>query len=98
MIERYYRSFTLSRQAAGANVMTEPSYSEVGTYRGFIQPRSGSESTAFNAVDEGYTPVQYGDRVEQDGVTWRVVFATQPTGISAVAHHKEIRLQYVGDQ
>lgn len=87
--------------------MAEPSYSEIGTYRGFIQPRSGSETTAFNAVDERYshrlytevsTPVQYGDRVEQDGVKFRAVFVTQPTGIAGQSHHKEVGLEYVGDQ
>lgn len=105
MIERYYRSFTLQRQSDGATPMSEPSYETLGTYRGYIQPRSGSETTSFSAVDESYryvlytdtsTPVRYGDRVVQDDVTWRAVFATQPAGIAGQAHHKEIGLAYVG--
>jgi hypothetical protein len=105
MIDRYYRPFTLQRQADGATIVSEPSYTTVGTYRGFIQPRSGSETSTFNAVDESYrhvlytaksTPVQYGDRIVQDGVTWRAVFVTQPTGIAGQSHHKEIGLSYVG--
>ena len=105
MIERYYEPFTLSRQADGADLMSEPSYAEVGTYRGFIQPVGGNESSAFNAQAESYshrlytdvsTPVLYGDRITQSGLTWRAVFVSQPEGISGRVHHKEIGIEYVG--
>lgn len=99
-----YRPFTLKRQDTPASAMTEPTYTTVGTYRGFIQPVSGNESTLFSKVDENYshrlytgldTPVEYGDRIEQDGLTWRAVETKQPRGVSAVQHHKEILLEYV---
>jgi len=103
-LDRYYSAFTLQRQSGGVTIVNEPSYSDVGTYRGFIQPRSGSESGAFQALTERYshvlytdtsTPVQFGDRVVQSGVTYRAVFTVQPTGIAGRSHHKEIALQYM---
>jgi len=102
-LESRYRPFTLSRPASAANTVTAPTRTVVGPYRGFIQPRSGQEQQRFNALNEQYThicycpvsvPAQYGDLIEQDGTTWRVVFSVQVTGISSVSHHKELLLRY----
>lgn len=93
----------LSRATAVANSSTAPVYHDVGVFRGFIQPSSGNETTTQGGLREEYshilycdvsTPAQYGDRVQANGVTWRVVFAAQPTGISGVNHHKELLLRY----
>lgn len=103
-LEQKYRPFELQRESTEASQTTAPTYEKVpGSHRGFIQPTSGGETSAFNSVREAYSHqlytasrvILYGDRVIQDGVTWRVVSRTQPKGISGVDHHREISLQYV---
>jgi hypothetical protein len=67
----------------------------------FIQPISGNEVFRYGRADEDsthrmYCPVSvianYGDKVTQNGVAYKVLFADQPTGISGVNDHKEIVL------
>lgn len=103
-LARRYRPFELYRLTPGASSVDEPTRERVGTYRGFIQPISGSETTQANALKElrshrlytsTQTPVEQGDEIEQDGVTYRAVFTTQVNGISSVQHHKEVDLAYV---
>ena len=103
-LEQKYKPLELQRQTPGTSQMDEPTYVKVGVFRGFIQPVSGGESSAFDKVAERFshrlytniaTPAIYGDRVIQGGVTWRVVYATQVDGISSVGHHKEVLLQHV---
>lgn len=103
-IERYYRPFTLTRQTPGASAVDEPTFEEVGAYRGFIQPVSAAVTTNAAGFEERRThrlytyvstPIEFGDEIVQDGVRFRAVNATQPTGISAVNHHKEVDLEYV---
>jgi hypothetical protein len=70
----------------------------------FIQPNGGgSERSQFNALNEEYThiaftdvstPAQFGDRITQNGVTYRVVGAQQFDGIASRGHHKELQLRY----
>lgn len=103
-IDRYYRAATLRRKASAANTTTAPSYTDIGVFQIFIQPRGGgAERAQFDAVNEDYThvgftavstPAQYGDLWIQDGVTYRVVGATQPRGIASRIHHKELQLRY----
>lgn len=99
-----YRSFDLQRKSTPASAVDEPAYELVGRYLGFIQPVSGSEAAQFNALNESRshrlytdvaTPVQFGDRIVQDGINYNAVFVTQVTGISSVGHHKEVDLQSV---
>lgn len=103
-IERYYRPFTLYRQTPGSSAVDEPTLELVGAYRGFIQPVSAAVTTNAEGFEERRThrlytyvntPVQFADEIEQDGIRFRAVNATQPSGISAVEHHKEIDLEYV---
>lgn len=103
-LARRYRPFLLYRAARGASAVDEPTRTLVGTYRGFIQPVSGSETTQANALKElrshrlytyANTPIEQGDEIEQDSVTYRAVFTTQPRGVSSVQHHKEVDLSYV---
>jgi len=102
-LEQYYRTFALYRQTKGTSAVDEPTFTLVGHYRGFIQPVGGGQSGQFNADHETYThrlytpvatPILDGDQIRQDGVKWRAVFPTQPTGISAVDHHKEVTLSH----
>jgi hypothetical protein len=103
-IERYYRPFTLNRQTPGASAVDEPTFEAVGIYRGFIQPVSAAVTTNAEGFEERRThrlytyvstPIQFGDEIVQDSVRFRAVNATQPNGVSAVNHHKEVDLEYV---
>lgn len=104
-LESRYTPFQLYRDTRGASAVDAPTRTLVGGYRGFIQPVSGTETTQAEGLRESRThrlycpvstPVQFGDEIEQGGVTYRAVFVTQTAGISSVTHHKEIDLQYVG--
>lgn len=100
----FYRPFALYRTTPGASSVDEPTRSLVGYFRGFIQPASGIEATQGEGLRESRThrlycsvatPIQFGDEIEQNDVTYRATFVTQTTGISSVDHHKEVDLVYV---
>jgi len=84
--------------------VSAPTETQVGVYRGFIQPVGASERDIAAGLRESrshrlYTdvrvPVQFADEIEQDGIRFRATFVTQTTGISSVDHHKEVDLEYV---
>lgn len=97
-----YTPFTLTRPLPGTRTVDEPTTRVVAYGRGLIQPVSGSQGQFLGPViNETVThrlytdvnlPAQGGDKVTQNGVSWTVVFATQPDGISSVGDHKEILL------
>jgi hypothetical protein len=70
--------------------------------KGFIQPVSGSENFQAGKSGEkvgallfsemGYNAV-YGDSINYNGITYKVLYGTQPNGISGTGHHKEMTLE-----
>lgn len=102
-LESRYRAYTVTRTVAGSSSVDEQTTTTF-VERGFIQPRSGTEVTLAGGKKESYSGVLYtkvktalleGDTVTQDSTSWRVVYVTQPIGISAVNHHREVLLAYV---
>jgi hypothetical protein len=103
-IARYYRPFTIYRQTPGASAVDEPTFEEVGTYGGFIQPVTEAVTTNAEGFQQRRThrlycsvgvPIEFGDEVRQDSIKFRAISTTQPRGVSAVDHHKEVDLEYV---
>ena len=70
--------------------------------KGFIQPVSGSENFQAGKSGEkvgallfcemGYNAV-YGDSISFNGITYKLLYGTQPNGISGTGHHKEMTLE-----
>lgn len=102
-LQAHFKPFTLKRKTAGAREIDEPTFTVVAYGRGFIQPVSGgqirflgptvNEQATHRLYTEISLPAVGGDIVEQDGVSWSVVQALEPDGISAMGRHKEIGLQ-----
>jgi hypothetical protein len=95
----YYTNFTLSKRTHSG--FSGASWSAGTTYTGFIQPVSGSdrfkegksgEDITHRLYTDIATPVEYGDRVTQNSVTYTAVSTVQPAGVSGVGSHKEILL------
>jgi hypothetical protein len=97
LLTRYYRPCVIYKR--DDTDQYHPVRIFVGTYRGLIQPLSGSgiyakgkngeESTHRFYTDMG-TPCEYGYEVTQFGINYIMNFTEQPKGISGTGHHKEI--------
>lgn len=99
MLIDYYKTFTLFERVD--NDFSGATYSSVGTFKGFIQPIGGGESfrdgkggeaATHRLYTDVSTPGLYGDRVVQGSQFYKILYAIQPEGISAVNHHKEMIL------
>lgn len=99
MLTDFYKPFLIERRVGGD--FTDDEYITVGTYHGFIQPVSGTETFRDGKAGEQVTarlytglttPGIYGYKVTQDGQSYIMLYTIQPVGISAVSHHKEILL------
>lgn len=97
MLSRRYQAFALSRKDTSDPF--EPTESDVGTYRGFLQPVNSSETFEHLKADQEVThrlytnvdtPALYGDFVTYGALKYTVIYGFQPDGISSVEHHKEI--------
>ena len=101
-LAQYYESVTIEERSE-ADEFSGVTWSQVGTETiGFIQPVSGNETFRESRSGEDIearmycpldTPGKYGYRVTaENGTIYKMLYASQPEGISAVNDHKEILL------
>lgn len=102
-ISNYYKKFTASRPNQAS---WDGGSNSLGTFKGFLQPVSGSESFDHFKQDEKvthrlYTDVStrllYGDIITYSGLDYTVVFSLQENGISGIERHKEILVSRRGE-
>lgn len=101
-IKTKMKPITIERKSIPAVLGTKPSFVTVSTATdvGFIQPTSGNEKFNFGKGSEDVrarlycpmtnTEILYGDRITQNGQSYSVLFANQPTGISGMDTIKSI--------
>lgn len=104
-IEAFYKPLTIYRNVPSSTPGQTPTEITIGFYKGFIQQVSSDElfkmgKSAEESLQTLYTymstPALKGDRINQSGQNYRVVSGvTQPTGISGVNHHKEIKVKFI---
>lgn len=100
MLTDYYKIYTLYKYTPGGD-FTASTWVSLGAKKGFIQPVGGGEQyRQGKAGEQGthrlYTAVsvdaEYGDKVEQGGQSYKVLYSIMPAGISGMNRHKEIVL------
>lgn len=99
-LTRMYRPLLCERKTVtGFGVV---SYSLLGPYTGFIQPLSGhgqwqegkhGEKATHRLYTATSTALLYEDKVTQNGQSYKVLYALQPSGVSGTGHHKEIIME-----
>lgn len=96
-----YTPYVIHRTSSSGGYSPTPVESTVGGFQGFIQPISGGESfdhlqltdkVTFRLYTDTLAPLKAGDDVSQNGETYKVLWAFQPSGISGTSHHKEVLL------
>lgn len=100
-LECYYTDVQIQERINAGSFQSGTTWQNLSgsPYKGFIQPISGGETyrdgkAGEQATHRLYTSVQtpsiYGYKVIQNGQSYIMLYAIQPTGISGVDHHKEI--------
>jgi len=103
-LEDYYSEVQIQERVNAGSFSGTIAWQDVtgSPFQGFIQPISGGErfrdgKNGEQATHRLYTdvdtPAKYGYKVIQNGQEYIMIYAIQPSGISAVDHHKEIILQ-----
>ena len=100
-IKRFYSSATLEKYITSTDSTVINYYDTAVDIEIFIQPRRGDETFKNGRADQdvtyaGYCPVStnadYGDKITQNGKSYKVLYSDQAQGISAVGDHKELIL------
>jgi hypothetical protein len=100
-IERLYRDYTVERKAGGGEGRAVGTYTQVATYRGFLQESGKSEQqlksssgglSTFILFTTISADIKYQDRIVYNGDYYAVSEPPAKDGAAGVGHHKEVFL------